>query len=73
MIYGYFKSSCEIQKIEKNNVYIGESEKLTDSVKLKIERMLNPLKVHWKDKDAFDKDLVSNMRGLFTISSEEEV
>lgn len=73
MIYGYFKSSCEIQKIEKNDVYIGESEKLTDSVKMKIERMLNPLKVHWKDKDAFDKDLISNMRGLFTISNEEEV
>ena len=73
IIYGYFKSSCEIQKIEKNNVYIGEAEKLPDNIKLKIEKILNPMKIHWTEKNIFDQNLISNMKGIFTISKEEDV
>jgi len=73
LLYGYFKSSCEVQKIENGNVYIGESEELPVNIRSKIEKLLKPLNVSWKEKTAFDEDLISNMKGLFAIQKEEEV
>lgn len=73
ILYGYFKSSCEIQSIKEKKIQIGESETLPDSVKRKVEKLLKPLEIEWKEKEIFNEELISNMKGLFTIQKEEEI
>lgn len=73
ILYGYIKSSTEIEKIQDNTIFIDETEFIPGNVKSKFEKIFKEYKIIWKPKEIFTQELINEAKSLFAIQDEENV